>query len=385
MRHTPSFYRPGPTSPLPGNNGKAAGSDRGVLLSATEFFAGRPRHDIEEKRIFLELARNLLAATSIQHRRRISALLAGHGEIPADLLEQLANDEDELTAYPPLRYSPGLSVDLLLAIASRGPESLRRAIANRPSLPESLVGALCEHAGPAVIRILLDRDDLVLAKGHLDRLGRRSDIVAALGMDLAGQDALTPDGLMGQFLHLPAPLKARAIAAAETVSLVRQAQAPAGASRRKPHSASLRVQDALMGEALAQNRPRFADLLSRELGLAQPTCDLLLREDQSDGLVIAMRAVGMTRAQLATVLIRLVGEDLSLDRLRDLLRLHRSLSSGAAEVLVSQWLLQDENARQETPRHAPQYQEGIGRDRPETGNTAADGAAAVLPLRSGER
>jgi hypothetical protein len=361
MRHTPFLDRPGPASALPGNTDKAAGSDRGVLLTAAELFAGRPRHDIEEKRIFLELARNLLPATSIHHRRRISALLAGHSEIPADLLERLAGDEDELTAYPPLRYSPGLSVDLLLGIVSRGPESLRRAIANRPSLPDSLVGALCEHAGPAVIRILLERDDLVLAQGHLDRLGRRSDIVAALGMDLAGRDALTPDGLMGQFLHLPAPLKARAIAAAETVSLVRQAQAPASAPGKKPRSASLEVREALMREALAQNRPRFADLLSRELGLAQPACDLLLREDQSDGLAIAMKAVGLNRAQLATVLIRLVGEDLSLERLRDLLRLHRSVSSGAAEVLVGQWRLQDQNVRPETPRHAPQYEEGIGR------------------------
>ncbi|GAB4514662.1 MAG: hypothetical protein Tsb0019_12800 [Roseibium sp.] len=321
----------------------------------------------------------------MQDRRRIAALLAGHAEIPTELLEQLAGDDDELTAFPALRYSPGLSVDLLGRIASRGPESLRRAIANRPSLSESVLTALCEHAGASVIRILLDRDDVVLAQHHLDRLGRRSEIVAALGMDLAGHDALTPDGLMGQFLHLPAPLKARAIAAAETASLVRQAQTSGTLPPRKRRPGDPVIVAGLMREALAQNRSRFAELLSRELGLAQPTCDLLLREDQAEGLTIALRAAGLSRAQLATVLIRLVGEDLSLDRLRGLLRLHRSISDGAADILVGQWGLRDLGARTETPRHAPQYQQTAGRKRPETASAVSEGEASTRPLQSERR
>jgi len=361
MRQTPPSNQTARTSV---SSQKPSSPDRGVLLAATELFAGRILHDIEEKKIFLELARNLLPATAQKDRRRISSLLASHPEMPDDLLEQLASDEDELTAYPALRYGPRLSVDLLLRTVKSGPDSLRKAIANRPSLRESVIAALCDHAGANVIRILLDRDDIRLSRAHQEKLSRRADIVAALGLELAGQDALSPDGLMGQYLHLPAPLKAKAIAAAEMTGLVMQAQTPGGTTSHRPDTAGLRLQDALVTEALAQNRPRFADLLGQGLGLPQPVSDLLLQADQNDGLTIALRALGMPAAETATVLIRLFGKDMPLTHLRSLLRLHRTLSIGAAKVLIGQWLLQENGTKPSLPRHAPQYQERAGREEP---------------------
>ncbi|WP_299816644.1 DUF2336 domain-containing protein [uncultured Roseibium sp.] len=352
--------------------------DRCVLLAATELFVGKSRHDIEEQKIFLELARNLLPATTLQDRRRIASMLAAHPEIPDDLLEALASDEDELTAYPALRYSQRLSVDLLLRTVKSGRESLRRAIANRPSLRESVLSALCEHAGADSIRILLQRDDIRLAPVHHDKLSRRGDIVAALGMELAGQDALNPDGLMGQYLHLPAALKAKAIAAAEMASLVKQARTPGTAPVHRQGSAGLHLCDALVAEARAGDRPRFADLLCQGLSLPQPVCDLMLQRDQSDGLTIALKALGMPAAPTATVLIRLFGEQMPLADLRGLLRLHRTLSVGAAGVLAGQWMLQDQTTETTPSRHVPQYQEGSRRKEPAR---TVPGSAEVSPAR----
>ncbi|KZM49214.1 hypothetical protein OA90_15780 [Labrenzia sp. OB1] len=360
---------------MPGR--KKPPQDRCVLLAATELFVGKSRHDIEEKKIFLELARNLLSATTLQDRRRIASMLAAHPEIPDDLLEILAADEDELTAYPPLRYSQRLSVDLLLRKVKEGPESLRRAIANRPSLRESVLSALCEHAGADSIGILLQRDDIRLAPVHHDKLSRRGDIVAALGMELAGQDALNPDGLMGQYLHLPTKLKAKAIAAAEMASLIKQAQTPGTAPVHRQNSARLHLCDGLVAEALAGDRLRFSDLLCQGLSLPQPVCDLMLQTDQSDGLTIALKALGMSASQTATVLIRLFGEQMPLTDLRGLLRLHRTLSVGAAGVLAGQWMLQDQTVQTTSPRHAPQYQESNRRQ--EQARTVSD--AEVSPAR----
>lgn len=339
------------------------GPDRGVLLAATELFTKRVRHDLEEKRIFLELAYNLLPATSPSDRRKISAHLAGHPETPQDLLQQLAGDADELTAYPALRYGPALSVDLLVRTASEGPDALRKAIANRPSLRESVIDALCEHAGADVIRLLLDRDDIILTRSHQAKLSCRSDIIADLGLELAEQEALSADGLMGQFLHLPDALKSRAIATAEMISLVKQAQASGTRRARQPDTGRQRVRDALVRNALFRNKPRFADLLSQGLGLPLPTCELLLREDQADGLTVALKALDMSSAQVSTVLIRLV-DGLTLVRLRNLLRLRRTLSNGAAEVLVGQWTLQDLAAGTAQPKHEVQYQETDRREHP---------------------
>ena len=71
------------------------------------------------------------------------------------------------------------------------------------------------------------------------------------------------------------------------------------------------------------------------------------------------------------MLIRLYGgDDLSLERLRGLLRLYRTLSAGAAEVLVGQWILHDQGApRTEKPAldHAPHYQESVRRKTGTTG------------------
>lgn len=363
MRQPQRFKSPVPILSSQRKNTQASGTDGGVLLAASELFAGRTRHDIEEKEIFLELARNFMPSTSLADRRRIATLLAGHPEIPDDLLEHLASDDDDLTAYPALRYSPRLSVDLLLRTARTGPDSLRKAIANRPSLRDSVISALCEHAGAAVIRILLDRDDIILTASHQAKLSCRSDIVATLGLELAGQDALNPDGLMGQFLHLPAPLKAKAIAAAEMTSLVKQAQAPASTPAKTSTASRLKLRDALLQEALHQNRARFADLLSQGIGLPRATCDLLLKQDQMEGLTIVLKALGFPAASLTTVLIRLAGDDLSLERLRTFLRLYRTLSAGAAEVLVGQWILHDQgNPEKSIADHAPHYQESARRE-----------------------
>jgi hypothetical protein len=362
MRQTQHFSQPVPNSVSPGKSTSSNGDDRGVLLAASELFAGRIRHDVEEKRIFLELASNFLPKTSLPDRRRISSLLAAHPEIPDDLLFQLASDEDELTAYPALRYSPRLSVDLLLQVAEAGPDSLRKAVANRPSLRESVITKLCEHAGASVIRILLDREDVTLTPAHQAKLSCRSDIVATLGLELAGQDALNPDGLMGQFLHLPAPLKSKAIAAAEMTSLVKQAQNPGSFGERRADTARLKLRDALVSEALVQHRSRFADLLGQGLGLPQATCDLLMHDDQAEGLTVALKALGMPASAVTTVMIRMLGENLSLERLRGLLRLYRTLSQGAAEVLVGQWILHDQGTQPAAVRHSSQYQESARRN-----------------------
>ena len=350
-------------SKSPGASSRTAPA-RHVLLSATEIFVGRRKHDVEEKRIFLELAQNLLPTAPLEDRRRISEMLAGHPEIPDDLQERLARDEDAVTAAPALRNSPRLSVDLLLAAAVGGPEILRQAVASRPSLRESVIDALCDHGEASVISILLARDDITLGKTHQAKLCRRSDIIASLGLELAGQDALNPDGLMGQFLHLPAPLKKQAIAAAEMTSLVTQAQTPGGTMSQRPDTNRLQTRAALVEEALNQNRSRFAAMLSKGLGLSRATCNLLLREDQGEGLTIALKALGMPEQQTATILIRLLGEDTPLTDLRGLLRMHRTLSSGAAEALVGQWLLHDQGNHRNAPRHFSQYQDASGRKLP---------------------
>lgn len=361
MRNNQRTQAAVPPSSAPSGSRPVSSSAQPVLLPAAEIFVGRANHTPEETRVFLELARNLLPLTPVEHRRRIAHLIAGHPALPDDLNEQLARDEDPLTAAQALCNSPRLSVDLLLSVAEAGPEVCRLAVARRPSLRESVLSALCDHAEANVIQRLMDRDDVKLTKTHQAKLSRRSDIIAALGLELAGQDALHPEGLMGQFLHLPAPLRKQAIAAAELTSLVKQAQTQGGPMSQRTEPNRLRIQDALVADALTQDRPRFAERLAQGLGLSRATCNILMRSDQGEGLIIALKALGMPECKTSTILIRLLGEDKPLMDIRGLLRMHRTLSNGAAEALVSQWMLHDQAPQTAQPRHSSQYQEAKGR------------------------
>lgn len=342
-------------------------SDGGILLSAAELFSGRTGHNLQEKKVFLELARNLLPATSLRDRRQIANLLAAHPDAPEELMESLAEDADALTAYPVLRHSAQLSVDLLKKISASGPETARKAIAGRKTLEAPILSQLCERGSSETVRILLERDDLTLERRHTDRLGKRPELISDLGPELSSRAALSSDILMGQFLILPECLRAKAIASAETISLVRQAQAPLQAKIPTVDTARLRLHGALLKAANLQRRARFADCLGQGLSLPSAVSDMLMQEDQAEALVIALKALGMNRANSTTILIRLLGERLPVQDIRKLLFLHRNISTGAAEALVESWALHETQQvpEQKNPaRHAAQYQDQgrIGRD-----------------------
>lgn len=172
---------------------------------------------------------------------------------------------------------------------------------------------------------------------------------------------------MSQFLFLPGALKPKAIAAAETVSLVKQVQSPPPGRLPALNTARLRLHGALLKAARLKRHARFADSLGQGLGLPGTVSDMLLQEDQGEALVIALKALGMDRSGTTTVLVSLLGDRIALPEIRKLLFLHRNLSTGAAEVLIGHWTFADASHRlapHQTGRLAAQYQETgrVGRD-----------------------
>lgn len=335
-------------------------ADDGILLSAAELFAGRKGHNTQEIKVFLELSKNLLPAASLRDRRQIANMLASHPDTPEELLELLAQDDDALTAYPVLRHSSLLSVDLLKKIVKAGPETARKAIAGRNALEPVILATLCDYGSTDTIRFLLDRNDLTLNQRHMEQLGRRSDLIADLGQELSSRQALNAESLMSQFLYLPASLRAKSIAAAETMGLIKQAQSPLQAKIPAIDTARLRLHGALLKAANLQKRSRFADCLGQGLSLPSSISHMMLQEDQGEALVIALKALGMSRDNTAAVLIRLLGERLPIQDIRKLLFLHRNLSLAAAEALVGSWTLlgeQPPSDQKKTARHAAQYQD----------------------------
>lgn len=356
----------------------------GILLSAVELFTSRHGHSAEEKRVFLELARNFLPSSTLRDRRRVASLLVCHDETPDALLNLVAQDPDMLTAYPALRHSPRLSVDLLEDVARNGPDVLRLAVTSRDSLPDSVIRVLCDHADVATIRLLLKREDLVLGPWIKSRLARRADVVAALEPELIRHDALDSEGLMSHFRYLSPPMRAEAIAAAEMASLVHKAQAENTVGRSVADTARMRLHGALLRAASVQKRDRFAQTLGQGLGLPTSVTAELLDNHETEPFLIALKAIGMDQTTATTIAVRLMGEEVSLEELRDALTLFKNISLGAAETLVSHWTLTpDQPAGQDgarSSRHAPVTIETPARAR--NGDAAGMEARGPAAVRS---
>ncbi|MBD1545218.1 DUF2336 domain-containing protein [Roseibium aggregatum] len=336
MKHEPFLLEAEPHSPDHSRVRPAPAAGDGLLLSAVELFVSIEKHDRKEISVFQELSENLLSTTPDRDRRRIACLLARHPDTPDNILARLAGDRDPLTAYPVLRHAPAIPEDILIMQAERGPDSLRRAIADRASLSESLVRTLAAQGGPDIIRMLMEREDVSLEGQLLAAVENRGEIMAELGGDLAARGALSADRLMSNFLHLTRELKAEAIACAELASLVEMASQGPGRAPRPVFKAHLL--DMLQKSAMTGSASQFATDLAFTLGLPEATAARMLTEDGGETLAIAFKALGFNGARTASLLIRLIGETHTLDEIRRLVQIASTISDGAARLMVRRWV-----------------------------------------------
>lgn len=331
----------------------------GVLLAAAELFSGRGRHDAAERKLFGELALNLLPQTAVRDRRRIACLLVRHPQTPQEVLDTLASDSDALTAYPVLKHAPDLPEEILRQQAQAGPDSLRKAIAQRPDLSPAVAMILAAEAGPQVVLCLIDRTDVELTDTMTARLFDRPEILSELGATFADRGLMAPEDLMAQYLWLESPLRTKALAAAELQALVATAT---GLPRRTPALAAPSPLSAgLTKSVLADDHARFELELARSLGLPLKTARAIIADPSGDAMVIALKALGLDLGSAGSICVRLFGARLDLDQIRGLLRLHNRVSARAAQLLVSAWVAQETlGLKTPTRGHQPLH---VGTDR----------------------
>jgi len=327
-----------------------------VLLAATELFVSRERHDKAELIVFTELFSNLLSVTAEKDRRRISCLLIRHKDVPPSCLTQLGADEDPLTAYPVLRHDTALPSDVLLLQARRGPDSLRKAIADRKMLSEPLIFALAETGGTDVVRALLERSAVSLHGRFIDTIVKRPEIMAALGSTLADRGMFSSEQLINQFLDLPAAVRAEAIASAELAGLVALTQNGAVQAPQPVFKTSLLV--SLKTSALSGPQNQFTTDLAYALGLPETLAQHIVSTDSGEAFAIALKALGFDRSSAAALLVSQLGRRLNLHEIRGLIDLSSNISHSAARLLVGRWTGSKASATgSKEPVHTTQYQE----------------------------
>ncbi|WP_170230499.1 DUF2336 domain-containing protein [Roseibium hamelinense] len=315
----------------------------GVLLSAAKLFAGRARHDAQECRIFAELGVSLLPDTVRAERRQIAMMLVRHPQTPMPVLQLLAADADPLTAYPVLKNTPGIAPQTLVRQAERGPDSLRKILAQRVDLPPEAAKALAVHGGAEVISLLLARDDLVVTDAIADALLARPAIVSEFGIKLAAKGIMSPQALMAQYLTLDAPLRTKALAAAEMEALVETATAmqipgqPASNRARAALRCDPAISSALENAALHSDHRQFDAALAKGLSLPRALATEVSQDPGGDALAIALKALNISEAVAGNIFVRQLGSRMGLEQIRGLMRLHARLSLSAAQMLVRSW------------------------------------------------
>lgn len=357
----------------------------GVLLAATELYVARDRHDAAEQRIFSELFRQLLPDTPTDHRRMISGLLSGYTHTPADCLSLLAADADADVAARALSSTGPLAETDLLAGAAKGDETVRRAIAGRSGMPARVAEVLLRHADAETLKVLIARPDCPLDDEALAILAGRPQVLAALAPELASRRALPAPLLFALFLDLDPAGRMEAIAAAEARALGELARR--GDLRVLNAAFKPAVLKSLVDAALSGGVAVFAAHLAYTLALPGDTAARLVDDRGGEALVVALRALGTGDSESGRILVRLLGQSVSLDRLRQLISLHDRITPRAAMLLV-------EGLRAGIPAPAARpAASGIASpfggvahaDRREAGAPRQTGTAAVTPLAGGRR
>lgn len=306
-----------------------------LLLAATELFVARERHDRQEIRAFGELAINLYEGTDVADRRRIACLAARASDIPAEFLDLLARDEDALVAYPIVLHAAMISTQAQLLIAERGPESLRRALIRREDLVLAAQTVLARTADAQSLQQLLPRIDLANRPEILAALSERSDVMAAIGPDLAARALLPTPLLLANFPFLDHPNRLLAIGAAELRALgnlTRQG------GKRPPRPAfKPALLQRLRETALSGGHEAFAEGIAYALGLDAGLALHLAADEQGEALTVCLKVLGFDSESATAMLVRLGGVTLDLARLRKLQHLFENMSLDAADCLLSSW------------------------------------------------
>ncbi|WP_417684692.1 DUF2336 domain-containing protein [Roseibium sp.] len=331
-----------------------------VLLSATELFVSREFHDERDVTLYRELALNLLPQTGETDRRKIACHLVRHPDAPIEVLKVLGHDEDPLTAYPVLRNTADLGPDILKCQAERGPDSLRKAIADRADLTAGIAIAIARNGGIDVIEQLLSRPDVLLDEAMVSALCERPETLQHFGDELIARKVLKGEHLLNHFPRLGKGLRREAIASAELASLIQM-------TRTGTHKAARPVfkQDVLAKIetcALADGAEAFSGALSYALGLPEDLVRRAVEIDTGETLVICLKALGVTEAVAGRILIRLIGAHTPLAQIRDLLDIFVNISHGAALVLVNRWIggsSERQADRAATAAHLPLHQETV--------------------------
>lgn len=291
---------------LSGLEDVAAGEEsprRDAILSAltNQYLELEPRLSDRHIELYDNVFRVLVQGIELQARLALAEKLATVKRAPREIIRDLANDEYVIVAGPVLQKSPVLDENDLIAVARNRSEAHRAALAQRPELNTQITDALVDRREQSVLVALIGNDT---ARLSADGAGALTEI-ASSNMVVAQALAVR--------LQLPATAVMQILLAAKSAVIDTLAGSAPQASAGDITAAVGRAVG-IMGSLPAAdqgglNRDHIVTLF--DMGALGEVCsgiaelamvdrDLVkraLEADNTDGMLIVLKAAGFERHQ----------------------------------------------------------------------------------------
>lgn len=285
---------------------------RAVMLQriANLFVDGSPHFNEDHIGLFDDVLCRLVTEIETKARAEMSRTLAPIGNAPAQLMRQLAHDEDIAVAGPIIKDSARLQETDLVELAKTKGQAHLAAIAGRDGIGEAITDVLVRRGDSEVVRNVADNQSAKLSEGGFSALVRRAEDDGDLA-EKVGQRPDIPAHLFRDLLvRATAVVKERLLASAKPETLAeiqrvldkvsKEFSSSAPARDYGPAQAALleMYQTGKLGEtelAGFANDKKFEETvvaLSLLCGVPVETSDRLMAGDRPDPILILCKAAG---------------------------------------------------------------------------------------------
>ena len=336
----------------------SAASQDHLAESIAELLAGQgDTLSDREKALMAGMLRQLLAEVELSIRSKLAEKLSVLRDVPAELIEYLANEEIDV-ARPVLLNSELLNDEMLLEIIRHRTLEHQLAIAMRKSVSEQISGALVEQGHERVIVKLLENQNAEISKRTMSYLVEQSRRVDSYQNPIIERRDLPSELAERMYGWISDQLRQRVV---ERFSLDRALLDQALALSReesKEHGAETTGAAAALVDAVGDDDgirpaqvieflrdgeiPLFEEAFARMTGVESKLVRRLIYEPGGEGIAIACKACVIAKADFASIFIlsrqaRPGDQSVRQGEVRRVLDLYDRLEPSAAKALFSSW------------------------------------------------
>jgi len=303
------------------------GRTRLVQLVGDLFFDEGRVLNARETALMTDILRQLIHDVEMSVRKSLAEKLSTKANAPSELCAALANDEIEV-AEPILLNSSVLQDLELIEIIQHRTFQHRLAIAMRKNVSETVSDALVETGNPKVIQTLIENDTANISSGTMEYLVKESETREAWQKPLLERPDMSPHLAKRMYWWVSAALRTHIVehyrldpveldqAIESTIQDIIGAtpDGSVGETDDRALDEAAKLSDKIFGgktitpsillQTLRHGEVRlFEGMLAQISGLRLNLARRLIYEPGGEGIAIACRAIGMTKADFGSLFL----------------------------------------------------------------------------------